>query len=97
MPEEELVLNGLVFRLLKTDHPGETRAALGSRWLLWGALPCWLEALGTLCNRQCFGKTNDSFATAKGKASGKFVQTKPHSLHSDDHPLLPSPAPFTLC
>lgn len=38
MPDEELVLNGLDFRLLKTDHPGETEAAPDRHWLL-GEVP----------------------------------------------------------
>lgn len=37
---QELDLNGLVFRLPKADHPGETEAAPGRPWLLAaGATP----------------------------------------------------------
>lgn len=84
MPDDKLVLNGLFFRLPKTDHPGEIEAALGKHWLLWWAWPFWLEALGTLFNRQCFEKTNDSFATAKGKASGKFIQPNHTPIKIED-------------
>ena len=40
MPDQEFDLNGLVFRLSKADHPGETEAAPGRPWLLGaGATP----------------------------------------------------------
>lgn len=34
VPDQELELNGLVFRLPEADHPGETEAAPGRPWLL---------------------------------------------------------------